>query len=187
MNISRRIGSLTGRLAALAKQSRRGAAAVEFALMVPVVVAGLTGVANCGLVIFEKIEVESAARAGAQMAIRDRENTSAIQQTTVDSTNLTITTSDLGASGSGGTLTDTDTVSIAVSAVNKVPVIGALGGDTLAYTEGDAAVVLDQGLAATVTDVDSVNFDGGALTVGFGGTGQAGDVLSIRNQGTAVG
>lgn len=95
MNISRHLRSLTGRLAALAKQSRRGAAAVEFALMVPVVVAGLTGVANYGLVIFEKIEMESAARAGAQMAIRDRENTSAIQQTTVDSTNLTITTSDV--------------------------------------------------------------------------------------------
>ncbi len=86
---------MTGKLAAWAKQSRRGAAAVEFALLVPVVVAGLTGVANYGLVIFEKIELESAARAGAQMAIRDRENTSAIQQNVVDSTNLTITTSDV--------------------------------------------------------------------------------------------
>ena len=98
MNISQRIGSLTGKLAALAKQSRRGAAAVEFALLVPVVVAGLTGVANYGLAVFEKIELESAARAGAQMAIRDRENTSAIQQNVVDSTNLTITTSDVSVS-----------------------------------------------------------------------------------------
>ena len=98
MNISRRIGFLTGKLAALAKLSRRGAAAVEFALLVPVVLAGLTGVANYGLAIFEKIELESAARAGAQMAIRDRTDTSAIQQTTVDSTDLTITTGDVSVS-----------------------------------------------------------------------------------------
>ncbi len=98
MNISRPLRSLTGMPAALAKLSRRGAAAVEFALLVPVVLAGLTGVANYGLAIFEKIELESAARAGAQMAIRDRENTSAIQQTTVDSTNLTITTDDVSVS-----------------------------------------------------------------------------------------
>lgn len=95
MNTSRHLRFLTRRLAALAKQSRRGAAAVEFALMVPVVVAGLTGVANYGLAIFEKIELESAARAGAQMAIRNRAATSDIQQTTVDSTNLTLTTSDV--------------------------------------------------------------------------------------------
>lgn len=95
MNISRRIGSLTGKLAALAKLSRRGAAAVEFALMVPVVVVGLTYVADLGRATFQKIEMESAARAGAQMAIRDRANTSAIQQTTVDSTDLTLTTSDV--------------------------------------------------------------------------------------------
>ena len=95
MNIFRHLRSLTGKLAALAKKSRRGAAAVEFALLLPVIVAGLTGVGNYGLAIFEKIEMESAARAGAQMAIRDRTATSDIQQTTVDSTNLTITTNDV--------------------------------------------------------------------------------------------
>lgn len=95
MNIFRHLRSLTGKLAALAKKSRRGAAAVEFALLLPVIVAGLTGVGNYGLAIFEKIEMESAARAGAQMAIRDRTATSDIQQTTVDSTNLSITTNDV--------------------------------------------------------------------------------------------
>lgn len=98
MNISRHLRSLTGKLAALAKLSRRGAAAVEFALLLPVVLAGLTGVANYGLATYEKMELVSAARAGAQMAIRDRENTSAIQQTTVDSTSLNITTSDVSVS-----------------------------------------------------------------------------------------
>ena len=79
----------------MAKLSRRGAAAVEFALLLPVIVVGLTSVADYGRAIFQKIEMESAARAGAQMAIRDREATSDIQQTTVDSTNLSLTTSDV--------------------------------------------------------------------------------------------
>ena len=98
MNTSRYLRFLTRRLAALAKLSRRGAAAVEFALLVPVVVVGLTYVADLGRSTFQKIEMESAARAGAQMAIRARANTSAIEQTTVDSTNLTITTNDVSVS-----------------------------------------------------------------------------------------
>lgn len=121
MNISQRIGSLTGKLAALAKQSRRGAAAVEFALMVPVVVAGLAGVANYGLAIFEKIEMESAARAGAQMAIRDRENTSAIQQNVVDSTNLTITTSDVSVSNTCRCADINAVVGCSTTCTNKDP------------------------------------------------------------------
>lgn len=95
MNTSRHLRFLTRRLAAMAKLSRRGAAAVEFALLLPVIVVGLTSVADYGRAIFQKIEMESAARAGAQMAIRDREATSDIQQTTVDSTNLSLTTGDV--------------------------------------------------------------------------------------------
>ena len=77
--------------------SASGAAAVEFALLLPVVLAGLTGVANYGLATYEKMELVSAARAGAQMAIRDRTDTSVIRQVTVDSTNLNITTSSVTA------------------------------------------------------------------------------------------
>ena len=86
-----------GFLASLAA-SARGAAAVEFALLVPVILAGLTGVANYGLAMYEKMELVSAARAGAQMAIRDRTATTSIAQIVVDSTNLSITTSDVSTS-----------------------------------------------------------------------------------------
>ena len=46
------------------------------------------------------------------------------------------------------------------------PVIDNLSGDTLAYEEGDGAVVIDQGTAAGVSDADSVDFDGRTLTRG---------------------
>lgn len=75
--------------------SRRGAAAVEFAILMPIIFAGLTGIANYGLVIHEKMELVSAARAGAQLAINNRTNTAAIKQTVVDSTEVSITTSDV--------------------------------------------------------------------------------------------
>ena len=88
--------------------------------------------------------------------------------------------------GNGGT--DTGTASITVTAQNDPPAITNLGGDTLAYTEGDGAVVIDQVTVAVVSDVDLSNFDTGTLTVSFqAGSDVAEDVLSIRNQGTGAG
>ncbi len=79
---------------------------------------------------------------------------------------------------------DTDTVAITVNAINDAPTITGLDGDTLAYTEGDGAVVIDQTTTAAVTDVDSTNFDTGTLTVSFqAGSDSAEDVLAIRDQG----
>ncbi len=78
----------------------------------------------------------------------------------------------------------TSTSTITVAATNDAPVITNLGGDALAYTEGDGAVVIDQTTTAAVTDVDSSNFDTGTLTVSFqAGSDSAEDVLSIRDQG----
>lgn len=54
--------------------------------------------------------------------------------------------------------------------------------DTLNYTIGSAAQLIDQGTAALVTD--SANFDTGVLTLSGVGTG---DVIQIRNQGTGAG
>jgi hypothetical protein len=75
-----------------------------------------------------------------------------------------------------------------VDAVNDVPTIASLGGDSLAYSEGDGAVVIEQGADALVADVDSTDFDTGTLTVSFtAGSDSAEDVLAIRNQGTGAG
>ncbi|MDH4369438.1 MAG: Ig-like domain-containing protein, partial [Nitrospira sp.] len=85
--------------------------------------------------------------------------------------------------GDGGTSANYDTT-VTLAAVNDVPVIANLGGDTLAYSEGDGAQVIDQGSTAAVTDVDSANFDTGTLTISFtAGSDAAEDVLAIRDQG----
>lgn len=75
--------------------SRRGAAAVEFAILMPIIFAGLVGIANYGLVVEEKMELVSAARAGGQQALYDRTDTTAIKDVVVASTELDITTADV--------------------------------------------------------------------------------------------
>ena len=90
----------------------------------------------------------------------------------------------------GGGLDDATpaTATINVAAANDAPVVGTLAGDVRGYVEGDPATVIDAGTAATVTDVDSADFTGGALTVSFtAGSDPADDVLAIRNQGTGAG
>jgi Flp pilus assembly protein TadG len=76
-------------------RARRGAAAVEFAMLMPVITALFIGVINYGLIVFDQMELNSAARAGAQMALLDASSTSVIQQVVVDSTNLTIDATDV--------------------------------------------------------------------------------------------
>ncbi len=82
--------------------SRRGAAAVEFALITPFLLAGLTGVANYGIAMYDKMELVSAARTGAQLAIYNGTNTTttetaAIAAAVVAASNLSITTNDVTA------------------------------------------------------------------------------------------
>jgi len=75
--------------------SERGAAAVEFALIIPAILAALLGIVNYGLAMYDKMELVGAARAGAQQAIFDRTDTTAIKTAVVNSTNLGITTADV--------------------------------------------------------------------------------------------
>ena len=72
--------------------------------------------------------------------------------------------------------------------VSSAPTIANLSGDTLTYSVGSAATVIEQGGNVAISDIDSADFDTGALTVSFaaGGVG-AQDVLAIRNQGTGAG
>ncbi len=89
---------------------------------------------------------------------------------------------------SDGTTSHADTVTINVSTVNVAPTISNLSGDSFSYTEGAAAVVIDQGANALVADSDSANFDTGTLTVSIpSGNEPTEDVLSICNQGTGAG
>ncbi len=63
------------------------------------------------------------------------------------------------------------------------PIVSNVDGDSVSYTEGDAAVALDVGGNASVTDPDSSHFNGGALTVSVA-SAIAGEDLTIDTTGT---
>ena len=95
------------------------------------------------------------------------------------------------ASTSGGATafsTATDTASITINAVNDAPTVSSLAGDTADFVRNGSAVVIDQGTAAAVADVDSTDFNGGNLTVSITANGVGTeDALAINNQGTGAG
>jgi hypothetical protein len=73
---------------------------------------------------------------------------------------------------------------VTVTAVNDPPVI-ALPGPALDYIKRSVAVNVDT--LAAVTDADSTDFNTGQLTITFGNNWQIGDLLGIKNEGTAPG
>ncbi|OYT19452.1 MAG: hypothetical protein CCU26_11440, partial [Nitrospira sp. UW-LDO-01] len=106
---------------------------------------------------------------------------------TLDYETATSHTLTLRVTDSGG-LTRDEVMTIGVTDANDAPTITNLSGDSLSYSEGAGAVVIEQGGNALVADVDSSNLDTGALTVSISSGGDsAEDVLSIRNQGTGAG
>ncbi|HEY7808522.1 MAG TPA: Ig-like domain-containing protein [Croceibacterium sp.] len=100
-------------------------------------------------------------------------------------------TIDLTSNLPGGTTqisTGTVVLSESVTAVNDPPTSTNLAGDSVTWTEGDAAVALDSGGDATVSDVDSADFSGGKLTVGVTAGGASGeDALQIHDTGIGAG
>ncbi|MDL5038615.1 DUF4347 domain-containing protein [Comamonas sp. Y6] len=71
---------------------------------------------------------------------------------------------------------------------NAPPVLGGLQGDSVTFTEGDSARLIDLGSNATVSDGDSADFNGGSVRVSITTNRvTAEDLLSIRNQGTGAG
>jgi len=78
---------------------------------------------------------------------------------------------DTGGVADGG---DDDTVlavasTVTVTPVNDRPVVGNLGGDSVDVIAGGNAVAIDENNDATVTDVDSADFNGGYLSIAQGG------------------
>ncbi len=70
---------------------RGGAAAVEFALLAPVLVALLFGTIDLGALAYQSMEVQAAAHAGADYALRSGWNSSAIQTAVTGATSFTVT------------------------------------------------------------------------------------------------
>jgi hypothetical protein len=104
---------------------------------------------------------------------------------------LTITTNDQGNTGTGGALSDTDTVAITVSAVNDAPVASAdtftgansaLAGTRLAVgttpIDSNPVVGISGSVLSNDTDVDS---SGLTATVASAATGQGGTVTMNTN------
>ncbi len=96
---------------------------------------------------------------------------------------VVVNVSDLGNIGLGPALLDTDTITINVAPVNDAPVLN-VSSAPIAYVENAAPTLLDA--AATLTDIDSADFDTGVVTVQMI-SADAADRLSVRNEGTAVG
>jgi hypothetical protein len=89
---------------------------------------------------------------------------------------LTITSSD-------GSTSDVDTINIVVTAVNDAPSVNL--GTTSTFTENGSAVLIAS--AASLTDVDSSNFNGGSLKVEITSNGNATDQLDVKNIGSNSG
>ncbi|WFP52110.1 cadherin domain-containing protein [Methylomonas sp. EFPC3] len=78
----------------------------------------------------------------------------------------------------------TGTKAMTGTAVNDAPVLTFISGN-FNYPENYGAVIVSS--SATVTDVDSANFDTGQMRVYFSANGQAEDRIGIQNQGSGAG
>ena len=90
----------------------------------------------------------------------------------------------------GTAVSNAATVTVNVAAINDAPVLDLNGAG--AGLSGSLAYVENQGLAAiaplaTVSDVDSPNFNGGLLNIGFDTGSSPADQLTVINQGTGAG
>jgi hypothetical protein len=65
---------------------------------------------------------------------------------------------------------------------SNLPVVTLPSVTTISYTENASATILDA--SATVTDIDSPNFNNGSLTARFTTGGSADDRLAVRNEGS---
>lgn len=94
----RRLGLWTGPFFNLGRRFRRcrlGTAAVEFALITPVLLIIIMGLVDFGLAMFKKMELTGAVRSGAQLAMMDSSNTTVIKDAVVDASGNSITSSDV--------------------------------------------------------------------------------------------
>jgi predicted outer membrane repeat protein len=107
---------------------------------------------------------------------------------TVDNSSvIRINTSAANIGGITAIAASSNTITTNITPDNDNPVVTLPGAASVVYaenTENSASVLIDG--SATVTDVDSANFDAGTLTVRFSSGGAAEDRLGIRNQGTGA-
>lgn len=71
-----------------AARDKTGSAAVEFALIAPLLAGALVGMVDLGIGLYEKMEVANAAQAGAQYAVAKGYNSSAIETAVTSASSL---------------------------------------------------------------------------------------------------
>ncbi|WP_271566512.1 TadE/TadG family type IV pilus assembly protein [Bradyrhizobium sp. CCBAU 11386] len=75
-----------------AVRDTRGAAAIEFGIMIPLLSLMVVSVSDIGLAVYRKMQVEQAAQAGAQYAIARGFDASGISSAVTSATNSTVIT-----------------------------------------------------------------------------------------------
>ncbi len=95
---------------------------------------------------------------------------------------FTLTLNDADGTANGGDADDSGSFTISVTP--NPPVIGNLDSDSVNASEGGGTVLLDAGSNATLTDADSVDLNGGTITVSVTNNADAAsDVLSVDTSG----
>lgn len=121
----------------LHRSKRRGAAAVEFAVVAPVFVLLVFGMLEYGRMVMVQQVITNASREGARRAVLDGATASEVQSTvssyltgaTVTGATTTISPSDPGTAAAGDPISVT--VSVPFSAVSWLPSPMYLGGKTM--------------------------------------------------------
>ncbi|MDP1955177.1 MAG: tandem-95 repeat protein [Polaromonas sp.] len=157
-----------------------GASSISVTLSVP---AGTLAATAGGGVGVSGSGTGSLVLSGTQTAINAFIAASSVTYTTALNANgavtLTVTTSDLGNTGTGGTLTDVDTVTLNITAVNDAPTVTS--ANTITYTENGTALALNPAIA--IADVDNTTLASATVTITNFVAGQ--DVLALTlNSGT---
>jgi Flp pilus assembly protein TadG len=75
-----------------ARRDTRGAAAIEFGIMIPLLSLMVVSVTDIGLAVYRKMQVENAAQAGAQYAIARGFDTTGVSSAVTSATNSTAIT-----------------------------------------------------------------------------------------------
>jgi VCBS repeat-containing protein len=95
---------------------------------------------------------------------------------------LTILSNDLGNTGTGGALTDSDSVNIVVTAVNDPAVVTP--NSTVTYTEGGAHVAISPSLV--IVDPDNTTMAGALISISGNADGPGNDILEFDTTGTSI-
>jgi Flp pilus assembly protein TadG len=118
-------GATSGAAVRALLSDRRGVAAVEFALLAPVMTTLVFGMVDFGTLLYQSMEVQVAAHAGADYAIKNGWNSTAVAAAVTGATSMTISASPVPAQVSAcvvsGVLTTTTSTTCPAGSTQTTP------------------------------------------------------------------